>query len=193
MVKSSIPAVILAGGKSSRMGEDKSLLPFIDGKTLAQYQYERLLEIFDEVYISTKEEKFSFTKNLILEDAQEFAPTYGILQIINTLKRPFFLIGVDVPLFSKESIKTLLDAYHKDLDGVVGSSQGRFEPLCGIYSPTIKEYILESIESNCHRLGKIIKRANVEVIDFKNSEEFINMNTPDLFYETKKLIEEKYV
>jgi molybdopterin-guanine dinucleotide biosynthesis protein A len=43
--------VIFAGGKSSRMGEDKSLLPFGTFSSLAEYQYNRLSNIFDIVYI----------------------------------------------------------------------------------------------------------------------------------------------
>jgi len=41
-----IPCVILCGGKSSRMGEDKALLPFGEYSTLVQYQYERLQSVF---------------------------------------------------------------------------------------------------------------------------------------------------
>ncbi|MDP1784432.1 MAG: NTP transferase domain-containing protein, partial [Sulfuricurvum sp.] len=37
-----LPCILFAGGKSSRMGSDKSLLPFGGYPTLAQYQYERL-------------------------------------------------------------------------------------------------------------------------------------------------------
>ena len=54
MIKN-IPCVILAGGKSSRMGEDKSLLPFPPYKTLTHYQYQRLNKIFKNVYISSKD------------------------------------------------------------------------------------------------------------------------------------------
>jgi len=56
-----IPCVIFAGGKSSRMGEDKSLLPFSSFKTLTEFQLSRLSKIFKNVYISTKEKnKFEF-------------------------------------------------------------------------------------------------------------------------------------
>lgn len=40
-----IPCVIFAGGKSSRMGEDKALLPFGNFKTLTQYQLTRLQKV----------------------------------------------------------------------------------------------------------------------------------------------------
>ena len=48
------PLVIVAGGKSSRMGRDKALLPFGGYSSLAQFQYQKFLPIFEKVYISCK-------------------------------------------------------------------------------------------------------------------------------------------
>ncbi len=42
-------AVIFAGGKSVRMGENKALLPFCNHSSLAGYQYSRLSKIFNQV------------------------------------------------------------------------------------------------------------------------------------------------
>ena len=58
-------AVILAGGKSSRMKQDKALLPFGDTNSLAEFQYRRLSKIFSKVYISSKNNKFDFDVNII--------------------------------------------------------------------------------------------------------------------------------
>ena len=77
-----IPCVIFAGGKSSRMGRDKSLLPFGGFETLTQYQYERLKKIFANVYISCKNRsKFDFDANFIEDDADfnTYAPTSGFI------------------------------------------------------------------------------------------------------------------
>jgi len=50
-----IACVILAGGKSSRMGEDKALLPFGYSPTLTQYQLKKFQDYFKDLYISTKD------------------------------------------------------------------------------------------------------------------------------------------
>ncbi|MDQ1268445.1 MAG: molybdenum cofactor guanylyltransferase, partial [Campylobacterota bacterium] len=61
-----IPCVIFAGGKSSRMGKDKSLLPFGTFDTLTEFQLNRLGKIFKNVYISCKEKsKFNFEAEFI--------------------------------------------------------------------------------------------------------------------------------
>jgi len=69
-----IPAIIFAGGKSSRMGRDKALLPFGGYQSLAQYQYNKLKTIFKDVYISTKKNKFDFEANLIYDTYQINSP-----------------------------------------------------------------------------------------------------------------------
>ena len=60
MIPSDSIAVILAGGKSSRMQQDKALLPFGEVNSLAEFQYRRLSKIFSKVYISSKYNKFDF-------------------------------------------------------------------------------------------------------------------------------------
>ena len=84
-----IPVVIIAGGKSSRMGRDKALLPFGNYETLVQFQYERLKKIFKDVYISWKNEKIAITNNNIF-DLDEYknisAPTIALLSIIRFFK-----------------------------------------------------------------------------------------------------------
>jgi len=59
-------AIIFAGGKSSRMGRDKALLPFGGYDTLTEYQYRRLSKIFNRVYISTKNDKFNFNGQFLI-------------------------------------------------------------------------------------------------------------------------------
>jgi len=51
-VNKKINAVILCGGRSSRMGQNKSLLPFTENKTILDFQYEKLSEVFNKVYVS---------------------------------------------------------------------------------------------------------------------------------------------
>jgi len=50
--------VILAGGKSSRMGRDKTLLPFGGFATLTHYGAHKFGRIFERVFVSSKFEKF---------------------------------------------------------------------------------------------------------------------------------------
>ena len=67
-----LPCVIFAGGKSSRMGRDKALLPFGGEPTLAAYQFTRLSPLFPATYLSAKTaEKFSDAMPVIVDEPLE--------------------------------------------------------------------------------------------------------------------------
>ena len=107
-------AVILAGGKSSRMGEDKALMPFGGCNSMAEYQYKRLKKIFKNVYISAKDNKFNFDAKIILDRYKQSSPMVAIASILEELQEDFFLISVDMPLLSLEAIKNLKETYYKN-------------------------------------------------------------------------------
>jgi len=105
------PCILFAGGKSSRMGEDKALLPFSPFKTLTEFQYTRLQEIFKNVYISCKDKKkFDFEANFIedLQNSEIYAPTSGFIAAFNRLKEDkIFVLSVDTPFVSHKEIEAI--------------------------------------------------------------------------------------
>ena len=104
-----IPCVILSGGKSSRMGKDKSLLPFRDSESLIKYQYDKLSKIFKNIYISTKEDKFNFQANLIFDTTKISSPMVALQSIFQNLEfENIFIITVDTPLIEESTIRELI-------------------------------------------------------------------------------------
>jgi len=63
--------VILCGGRSSRMGRDKTGLPFGKFPALWQYQVAKMSEIFSEIYISLKEQK---AREIAINLGEDFEP-----------------------------------------------------------------------------------------------------------------------
>nr|WP_314734626.1 molybdenum cofactor guanylyltransferase [uncultured Campylobacter sp.] len=63
--------VILAGGKSSRMGRDKTLLPFGEFATLTHYGAHKFGRIFERVFVSSKFDKFNPSLPLIKDVSPE--------------------------------------------------------------------------------------------------------------------------
>lgn len=188
------PCVIFAGGKSSRMGEDKSLLPFGDFETLTQFQLSRLSKIFKTVYISCKSKnKFAFEANFI-EDAltdSVFAPTAGFVAVFKELKdESFFALSVDAPLIGEEIIVKLLeeDAKNQNVDATIATSPYGMEPMCGIYHRSLESEFVNMLEINSHKLGILLKNANVIFVFFEDAQPFLNLNTPDEYKEALKLI-----
>ena len=155
-----ITCVILSGGKSSRMGEDKSLLPFSTSKTLIQYQYERLKPYFKNIYISSKINKFDFleTDFLILDENQEvFSPILALDSIFNKLKnQKIFIITVDSPFVSIETISKLI-IESENYDICIAQTQ-KTHNLCGIFSSNISKTIKSMIKNDIHKIFYLLIR-----------------------------------
>ena len=173
-------AVILAGGKSSRMGRDKALLPFKGEESLTLYQYRRLSKIFNRVYISSKGDKFS--KNLyIIEDkiSNISSPMVALEAILSSIEgEAVFIVGVDMPFISKDVIHTLIKQYKNSHKVVIAHSPNGLEPLCGIYPKSILNIVKNLIDKNEHRLHTLLSIVDIEIVKFKDKDIFLNINRP---------------
>lgn len=174
-----IPCVILAGGKSSRMKEDKCFLSF-KNKTLIQYQYDRLKKFFPDIYISSKTNKFPFDCNLILENEDIFSPLIALNKILNSIKKnKVFIITVDTPNVSIQSIQTIINKSEKFDISIALTPDNKRHNLCGVFSKNIKTEIKTMLNDNNHRIGFLIKKSNSQNIFINNNDEFININTKE--------------
>ena len=170
-----IPCVILAGGKSSRMNQDKCFLAF-KNTTLIKYQYDRLSKIFSNVYISSKTNKFDFPCELILENNDIFSPLVALQTILQNYKK-IFIISVDTPNISKNSIEKLIsDSTSFDIT-IPKTKDNKTHNLCGIFKSSINNKIDEMIKDNNHKIGFLIKSSNSKTVDEFANDEFVNLNT----------------
>ena len=113
-------AVIFAGGKSSRMGEDKALLPFGNYPTLTEFQQAKLSTLFDKVYISAKENKFDFDCMVIEDNYIVNSPLVGLISVFETLNvEEVFILSVNEPFVNKETIQKLLSNNESYLDVII--------------------------------------------------------------------------
>lgn len=173
-----MPCVILCGGKSSRMGEDKSLLPFGTYDTLAEYQYTRLKPFFQETYLSCKNpEKYSFEAELIKDEDKNFHPFNGILSAFNWTGLPYlFFIPVDMPFLSIASIQKIFAKLDCSVDGAVAVEKGIVHGLTGIYSSSVVSKIEKLMHEGSHKIEDLLEASNFNYAEFEASEEFMNLN-----------------
>ena len=173
-----ITCVILSGGKSSRMGEDKSLLPFSYSQTLIQYQYDRLKPYFKNIYISSKTDKFNFLEkdSLILDKNKDiFSPILALDTIFEKFKnQKIFIITVDTPFVSVDSIYKLIKE-SKDYDICVAQTE-KTHNLCGVFSSNISSTIKTMIQNDIHKIGYLLNNNIHKILNFPNDGEFININ-----------------
>jgi len=187
-----LPCVIFAGGKSSRMGEDKALLPFASYPTLIEYQYTRLTKIFQTVYISCKDRSiYDFQANFI-EDAKNnnlYAPTAGFLATFQALNdKAFFVLSVDAPFVNKEIISKLCAVDSPSYDATIAKTDEGIQPLCGIYHRTLEPKFQKMFEEDNHKLGFLLKNTHTNYSYFQDTKAFLNMNHPEDYKKALSLI-----
>jgi len=171
------PAIIFAGGKSSRMGQDKALLPFGNESSLAEYQYKRLNRLFDKVYLSAKHHKFNFKCEVIKDKYEESSPLVALLSIFETLEvEEVFVLSVDTPFVDKKVIHSLIEACEKDIDVMVAKNQHRLQPLCAIYHKSILPLLKKHYEEDNHKLHDLLNKAKTKIVYFNEEKTFINLN-----------------
>ena len=178
-MKYKIPAIIFAGGKSSRMGKDKALLPFADCNTLSEFQYRRLSAFFNKVYISSKEDKFDFEVAVIPDLYKESSPLVGIISLFETLDvDELFILSVDAPFVDKKVIDVLLKHGDNKCDAIIAQSPSGVQPLCGIYRRSILPLAQENRRKENHRLNDLLQKADTKFVIFEDDVPFTNLNHP---------------
>jgi len=178
-MKYSIPAIIFTGGKSSRMGRDKALLPFAGYSSLAQYQYERFQKLFEKVYLSTKENKFDFEAVLIPDNYAVSSPLAGIVSVFETLDaEEVFILSVDAPFVDETVIKKLMEKKKEGDNTVIAKTQDGLQPLCGIYKRSLLPLAKTALKNNNHKLTDLLKKSDSIFVMFEEKALFSNLNHP---------------
>ena len=131
----SFSAVILAGGKSSRMGRDKAFLPVGD-TILLDRQIELAREAgAAEVLISGREavDYTRFNCQILLDEKPDLGPLSGIARGLKAARHPLLLVlAVDMPHMTAEYLKRLLSQCGDGV-GAIPASGPMIEPLAAFY------------------------------------------------------------
>lgn len=140
-------AVILAGGKSSRMGRPKALLPF-DGEPLIAHVVRGLKKMFAETVIvaAPEQELPSLPAALVRDEVAYQGPVSGIYHGLKaSTKQVCFVTSCDAPFLNLELIAHLLSQI-TDCDVVVPYWQERFQPLHAVYRTRLLPLLKEQLE-----------------------------------------------
>jgi len=159
-------AVILVGGKSSRMGTNKAFLE-LKGKTFIELQIELLREMFDEISISANTpSEYEYLNLPIFKDIYPGkGPLGGIYtSLINSSSLHTFMLACDMPFVGPELIKHLKDLT-KEYDVVIPKSENGLEPLHAFYSKNCIEPIKRELDENNLRIRSFFPQVNVKIVE----------------------------
>jgi molybdopterin-guanine dinucleotide biosynthesis protein A len=176
--------LVLAGGKSIRMGHDKSLIQW-HGKEQKYYVADMLQAFCDEVYISCRAEQASeidSNYNALPDMVDAKGPSAGILTALNTKPDAAWLVvACDLPLLDKATLQYLID--NRDTGKVATTYKsphdGLPEPLITIWEPKSKEVLLSFKDAGHSCPRKALINSDTHIIEPLNTEALINANTPE--------------
>jgi molybdenum cofactor guanylyltransferase len=130
-----MPAAVLAGGASRRMGVPKAALAF-GRTTLLAHQTGRLADIFEEVFVVAKE-KPSFDAGpaqLLLDRSPEQAPIHGLMRALEQAADRVFLLAVDLPLITERVLRAIAArGLEISAAAVVPRAEGSLQPLAAVW------------------------------------------------------------
>lgn len=180
-----ISAVILAGGKSTRMGQDKATV-FFDGKTFLDIQIDKMKEMgVGEILLSRA------------SDVADIYPGKGPLGGMHAcFKKAKYtnclVVSVDSPLVNPAFLNILIKSHlASEADATITKniSTGKNEPLIGVYKSRLHENIEQILEGDKYAVFRLLEKIDYQELEYDgNPQELINCNSRIDISEAEKLM-----
>ncbi|MEL7123399.1 MAG: NTP transferase domain-containing protein [Bacteroidota bacterium] len=185
--KSKIPKIkglVLAGGKSRRMGQDKGLINY-HGTPQRDYAANILSPFCKEVYISCRPDQLEQIKSpypLLADSFLDLGPLGAILSAFRfDPESAWLVVACDLPLLEPQSIEQLIAErnYSKTATAFLNPELGFPEPLITLWEPKSYPITLQFLAQGYSSLRKVLINSDVEVIEAQNQEWLKNVNSPE--------------
>jgi molybdopterin-guanine dinucleotide biosynthesis protein A len=181
--------VIQAGGESTRMGQDKALVPFL-GAPLIQRVFERLVHLGDELLVTTNHpEAYAFLPARLAPDPLPGKGALGgLYTALSSASQPLVaVVACDMPFVNASLLAALRDRLvETDFDAAIPRSPSGLEPFHAVYNrdrclPLVKA----SLEGGLRRVDSWFTQARIEYFPPEAVQRFdprqvafFNVNTP---------------
>ncbi len=194
MEKNGLYGLVLAGGRSTRMGKDKAQIPY-HGQPHGKYLYALLSSLCDRTFLSVRSEQagdFPPDYDLIVDKNQYKGPFNGILSACDQFPhRSFLVVACDLPLIDQSSLSYLINQRDPEKCATAFATRktGLPEPLVAIWEArglqNAKEYLRHS-ESSCPR--KYLLNSDIKLIQPTDDRVLLNANFEEEYLEVMKIL-----
>ena len=191
--RDTVSAVLLAGGKSTRMGSDKAALPFL-GTTMLEYQVKRLKDLgIEDIMVSGKETDLPQVRYI-----RDVYPGKGPLAgmhacFMNAMHESCLVVAVDMPLIRMETLNFLLEAHREgNSRATVLVSQGHWQPLLAVYERDLFSEAEKLLQAGRGSVKALLEQVHCQFAEYRGEEACImNCNTPEAYQKALLFTEEK--
>lgn len=181
-----ITGIVLAGGKSRRLGIDKAWIEW-QGMPLIQRAIGILKEFCDTILVSANGENFDTLDCTVVRDRlEDGGPMAGLFEcLLRSESELNLVLAVDTPMVTPGLYQYLLE---QDLSAdvlVARDDQNYYQPLCAVYNKSILPVMQQQIKNGVFGFTALFEKAeciSVQIdpsLPFYTSSLFLNINTPE--------------
>jgi molybdopterin-guanine dinucleotide biosynthesis protein A len=180
-----VTLIVLAGGTSRRMKQDKARL-LVDNEPLIQKVLKQVEGSFAEVLLSvSKGQRLDFVSCPQVQDEGEGqGPLAGILSGLKAAAYEVCVVAAcDIPDIDLAFIVRMLDASEGCEIVVPSSAEGKFEPLLAVYKKSVIPNIEKLLASSNRQVLALFDLCKTRVLKMDDSSWLRNLNTPEDYRE----------
>mgnify|MGYP001159805796 CR=1 FL=1 len=205
MNENNILAAVLAGGKSSRFGTDKSLVK-LGGKSLLDHTINKIEKTFNEILIISNNKSLTIkNKNIkIIPDCLpgQLGPLIGVLSAMKWAKknkkkhRWIATFPCDTPFFDNQIFNHLLKKSKSRTKKLFFFKSGeKRHNIFGLWSLELEKVLEKDITNNYRKVEAWANKIGLELIeiDKKKSSTFLNINTREDFKKAKIKLKNDFI
>ncbi|WP_035244395.1 molybdenum cofactor guanylyltransferase [Desulfonatronovibrio hydrogenovorans] len=177
--------VVLAGGRSTRLGRDKARV-LVQGRTLLQKMLDLAGEFCSRTFVVGRNPGLHGLKaEWMLDKTPGIGPMGGIITALENLDKPCLVLACDLPLMKRDIIARLVlerssRGPGKCMTTYLQKETGYIESLVSIYEPSCRDLLLASLKQGCYKLSQAIPPELRRHIPYgaDQREFFFNVNYP---------------
>lgn len=185
-MKLPMPAAVLAGGASKRMGRPKAAMPWGAGNLL-EFQTGRLANLFREVFVVVKTAPdFSIgPATVLIETAPEYAAMYGLVCALEAVEDRVFVLAVDLPALTHDVVREIaVRGLKTAAPALVPEANGRLQPLAAVWRRSAARFARNRITRGMLSLTALAEEVGADVLPERewlkldpSGNSFANLNT----------------
>jgi len=185
MNKKKITGIVLAGGKSSRMGCDKGMVQ-LNEKKFIEHILAAIVPNVNDIIIVANNKNYSSLGYKVYEDLiKDCGPLGGIYTgLVNSQTENNIIVSCDIPFISSDLIKYIIENIGK-AEVAVPVFKGNTEPLCAVYTKRTTTEIYNLIMGGELKIRNVLRRFITKEIHvtkrlkFYDDKLLVNINTPE--------------
>lgn len=183
-------AILLAGGRSSRMGRDKAEL-VLNGKSLLEWQAAKLRSLGVREILLSGEGHYCTGTRTVPDVYPGRGPLGGLHACLSAASTAHCIVlSVDVPLVPSAVLRALMERHAASgAEATVLCHGDRWEPLIGVYDSALADRTGALIRNGAPPVKALLRAVRAEVLPVEDDPAaFLNCNTPETFVQIQRIL-----